>query len=85
MQECDKAAESLNKVGPGKCIALGSANISTAGTAIVTWICLSIADDASCHHYLNSFLHRLAEGRKKLVEELSSLQDHLDVLVNNSG
>jgi NAD(P)-dependent dehydrogenase (short-subunit alcohol dehydrogenase family) len=25
------------------------------------------------------------EGRKKVVEELASLEDHLDVLVNNSG
>ncbi|ELR21401.1 short chain dehydrogenase/reductase family [Acanthamoeba castellanii str. Neff] len=54
-KECDKAAEELTAAGPGKCVALSSANISTA------------------------------EGRKKVVEELSSLEDHLDILVNNSG
>jgi NAD(P)-dependent dehydrogenase (short-subunit alcohol dehydrogenase family) len=54
-KDCEKAADQLNAAGPGKCIALSSANIATT------------------------------EGRNKVVEELSSLENHLDVLVNNSG
>ncbi len=39
MQECDKAAEELTAAGPGKCVALSSANISTAGACVraVMW------------------------------------------------
>jgi hypothetical protein len=33
-QECDKAAEQLTHAGPGKCVALSSANISTEGACV---------------------------------------------------
>jgi len=34
VQECNKAAEELTAAGPGKCVALSSANISTVGACV---------------------------------------------------